>query len=115
MQALRVSTELPTEALSVEPRSEFKPVVAWAWVGGVVLAVQLYVWAKWILGPNFERVPAGPSDPPIWMQTVLIIWTGVIMAGFPVAIYHFIIKPWRTMECAASRWPHSWSRMASAT
>jgi hypothetical protein len=67
----------------------------WAWAGAAILAVQLYVWAKWITGPYFVRVPAGPSDPPAWMKTILTVWTGVIMCGLPIATYYFIIRPWR--------------------
>ena len=27
-------------------------------------------------GPNFERVPTGPSDPPMFMKAILMTWTG---------------------------------------
>jgi hypothetical protein len=95
MQALRAPTEIPAEALEARPESVFNPVQAWAWVGGLILVLQLYVWGKWITGPYFVEVPPGPSDPPTWMKTVLTVWTGVIVAGWPVAVYHFLIKPWR--------------------
>jgi hypothetical protein len=95
MQAMRSATAIPVEALEARPESSFKPVQAWAWAGGLILLIQLYVWGKWITGPYFVEVPSGPSIPPVWMQTVLVTWTGVIMLGFPVAIYFFIIKPWR--------------------
>ena len=86
--ALRQKTAIEgidPESLHAQPRASFNPVQAWALAGGAVLAVQLCVWAKWITGPNFVRVPPGPSDPPIWMKTILTIWTGVIMLGLPVA------------------------------
>ena len=95
MEALRAPVAIPTEALDARAHVTSRPVVAWAFVGGVILAVQLYVWAKWVTGPYFAPVPPGPSDPPTWMKTVLTIWTGVIVAGWPVAVYHFLIKPWR--------------------
>ena len=44
--------------------AKVKPVRIWATLGGAILAFQLYVWIRWITGPNFERVPAGASDPP---------------------------------------------------
>jgi len=96
--ALRKPSEirhLPTEALDALPRPSFQPVVAWAWAGGLILALQLFVWTMWVTGPNFVRVPPGPSDPPFWMKTILTIWTGVICLGLPVAIYYIVIKPWR--------------------
>ena len=82
--------EIQPESLDAQPRSSFKPVQAWALAGGAILAVQLYVWASWVTGPYFVRVPAGPSDPPTWMKTVLVTWTGVIMLGLPVAIYYIV-------------------------
>jgi hypothetical protein len=72
-----------------------KPIRIWAVFGGAVLLFQMYVWIRWVSGPNFERVPAGPSDPPTLMKVVLITWTVVIMAGLPVGLYYFIVRPWR--------------------
>src|SRR5262245_50665490 len=96
--ALRQRTSIQAihpESVHAQPGASSTPVEAWALAGGAVLAVQLYVWAKWVTGPYFVRVPAGPSDPPTWMKTILVIWTGVIMLGFPVALYYLVIRPWR--------------------
>ena len=92
---IRLATEVPAEAAEARAESTFTPVVAWAWAGGLLLVFQLYVWGMWITGPYFTAVPPGPSDPPTWMKTVLTVWTGVIVLGWPVAVYHFLIKPWR--------------------
>lgn len=78
----------------VEPKKA-APVKAWAVAGGIMLAFQLFVWTRWILGPNFERVPSGPSKPPHWMKVVLNTWQAV---GIPVLLllfYWFLIRPWR--------------------
>jgi len=93
--ALSATTEIPTEAVEAQAESAFNPVKAWALAGGILLVFQLYVWGKWITGPHFTPVPSGPSVPPLWMRTVLTAWTGVIVAGWPIAVYHFVIKPWR--------------------
>ncbi len=82
-------------ALGVQAQSTFKPVTAWAMLGGAVLLFQLYVWISWITGPNFVPVPQGPSEPPALMKTILIVWTSVIMCGLPVGIWYFIVRPWR--------------------
>jgi Spirocyclase AveC-like len=82
-------------ALGNRPGSTAKPVRAWAIAGGAILAFQLYVWIRWITGPYFKRVPAGPSDPPTLMKVVLLTWTAVIVLGLPVGIYYFIVRPWR--------------------
>lgn len=87
--------EIRRETLETEPSAATPPVQLWALAGGAILAVQLYVWAKWVTGPYFVRVPPGPSDPPMWMKTILTVWTGVIMCGLPIATYYFIIRPWR--------------------
>ena len=73
MQAMRAPTEVPAEALDARPESRFNPVQALAFVGGVILVFQLYVWGKWITGPYFTPVPPGPSLPPLWMRTVLTV------------------------------------------
>jgi hypothetical protein len=82
-------------ALGTQPESTVKPVRIWAIAGGAILAFQLYVWIRWITGPYFKRVPAGPSDPPTLMKVVLLTWTAVIVLGLPVGIYYFIVRPWR--------------------
>src|SRR4051794_18398325 len=70
-------------------------VAVWATIGGLWLAFIVFIWAKWITGPFFERVPAGPSEQPGWMSTLQTIWEpafAVIALGF---LYWFLVKPWR--------------------
>src|SRR5215469_8253017 len=96
--ALRRKTEtqeIRTESFGVLPQPSFGPVQGWALIGGAILAVQLYVWARWVTGPYFVRVPPGPSDPPTLMKIVLITWTTVVVIGLPISVYFFIIRPWR--------------------
>jgi Spirocyclase AveC-like len=83
-----------TASLGAQVQPKVKPVMIWATIGGAILAFQLYVWISWIAGPNFERVPAGPTDPPMFMKTILVTWTAVIIVGYPVAIYYFLVRPW---------------------
>ncbi|MGB6205385.1 spirocyclase AveC family protein [Mycobacterium sp.] len=82
-------------SLGAETQAKAKPVRTWAIIGGAILAFQLYVWIRWITGPYFKRVPTGPSDPPMFMKIVLLTWTTVIVAGLPIGIYYFIVRPWR--------------------
>jgi len=81
--------------LGIEPPSKFKAIYAWAFIGGALLIFQLYVWIKWIAGPNFESVPNGPSEPPLFMQIWLVSHAALICIGLPISIYYFIIRPWR--------------------
>ena len=46
-------------ALGAQVQPKVKPVQIWAVLGGAILVFQLYVWIRWLTGPNFERVPAG--------------------------------------------------------
>ena len=67
-------TEPPidTTKLAVPIDGKVKPVQIWATIGGALLALQIYVWIRWISGPYFERVPGGVNEPPMYMKIPLI-------------------------------------------
>jgi hypothetical protein len=77
-----------------EAALKIKPVQIWAALGGAILLLQLYVWTRWLTGPYFERVPAGPTEPPIYMKVPLIANAVVLWLGLPFALWFFIIRPW---------------------
>jgi hypothetical protein len=81
-------------ALGAEVQPSADRIKIWAVVGGAIVVLQLYVWIRWITGPYFERVPAGPSDPPIYMKIPLIANAAVLWVGLPFALWYFIIRPW---------------------
>lgn len=97
-----ISTSTPTVA---DPRSAAVPgdlaprptprVKLWAVAGGLLLLLQLYVWVRWVSGPFFTKVPQGPSDPPMYMKVPLTVNAVVLWVGLPVAVWRFIIRPWR--------------------
>src|SRR4029077_7377978 len=64
-------------------------------VGGAVLAFQIYVWIRWVSGPYFERVPAGPTELPTLMKVALIGNNIALLILLPVSIWWFLIRPWR--------------------
>ncbi len=80
--------------LGAEVQSTVKPVTIWATVGGALLVLQLYVWIRWITGPYFERVPAGPTDPPMYMKIPLMANAIVLWIALPFALWWFIVRPW---------------------
>src|SRR6478609_9316127 len=82
-------------ALGADIQSAVKPVQIWATIGGALLVLQLYVWIRWITGPYFERVPSGPSDPPMYMKAFLTMNGVIVCVGLPIAIWWFIVRPWR--------------------
>lgn len=81
--------------LGSQVQSKVKPVQIWAATGGALLVLQLYVWIRWVTGPYFQRVPAGPTDPPMYMKAFLTMNSVVVCVGLPIAIWWFIVRPWR--------------------
>lgn len=81
-------------SLGAEVQPSANRVRTWAVVGGAILLLQLYVWIRWITGPYFERVPTGPSDPPMYMKIPLMANAIVLWIGLPFALWFFIIRPW---------------------
>ncbi|MCP3812078.1 spirocyclase AveC family protein, partial [Mycobacteriaceae bacterium Msp059] len=88
-------SDLETKSAAVEVDRSVKPVQIWATVGGLLLALQLYVWISWITGPYFKRVPGGIHEPPLYMKIPLIANAVVLWVGLPFAIWWFFIRPWR--------------------
>jgi len=81
--------------LGAQVQSKVKPVQVWAAIGGALLVLQVYVWIRWITGPYFQRVPSGPSDPPMYMKAFLTMNGALMCVALPIAIWWFIIRPWR--------------------
>src|SRR5690349_11786292 len=86
---------VPDAALVDNVQTKVRPITIWAAIGGALLVLQLYVWIRWITGPYFERVPGGPTDPPLYMRAFLTFNGVLVCVGLPVAIWWFIIRPWR--------------------
>lgn len=85
----------PSEA--VKPK-EVAGVKIWAFFGFLVLAFEAYVLIKWVSGPNFKRVDAGPS--PV-SEPIKIAATTITALGFPAmlwCIWSWVVKPWRRMR-----------------
>jgi Spirocyclase AveC-like len=77
------------------PAPQSAPIKVWAFLGAVILVFQIVIWTIWIAGPNSTPVPSGRDRPPEAMK--IAIWSflsvGFIAAG--VAVYAFVIRPWR--------------------
>jgi hypothetical protein len=72
-----------------------RPVLGWAAAGAVLLAFQIFVMARWVLGPNFKSTPPGPDRLPAWQAVVFT----ALQIGVPIAavvlLYLCVIRPWR--------------------
>jgi Spirocyclase AveC-like len=71
------------------------PVKVWAFIGAVIVAFEIYVWADWIGGPYFKRVPSGPSSPPGWMKLDMIAFQIAGPIGIAALFWFVLIRPWR--------------------
>ncbi len=78
-----------------EPGRTKAPVRVWAVCGVLIAAFEIYVLAKWVTGPYFKSVPAGPTPVPEAMKVGI---TAITIFGFvvaPVLIYRYVVAPWR--------------------
>jgi hypothetical protein len=66
----------------------------WATLGVVVVAFVAYVLIKWVTGPYFKRVPAGPTHVPTWMHVELTAWQIVSIPAALLLLYRFVVRPW---------------------
>jgi hypothetical protein len=78
-----------------QPARVTPPVQWWAALGTVTVVVVAYVVIRWITGPYFKRVPAGPTHVPGWMHVELLIWQSISIPLALLLLYRFVIRPWR--------------------
>jgi hypothetical protein len=71
------------------------PVNIWAFIGALIIAFEAWVLLRWVTGPYFMRVPAGPSDPPTLMKVFLVGWQVVTIPAALGLLYWFVFRPWR--------------------
>ena len=72
-----------------------RPVLWWATVGGVLLAFQVFVLARWVFGPNFTSTDPGPDELPQWQSVIFTVLQIGVPIGALAVIYFCIIRPWR--------------------
>jgi hypothetical protein len=81
-------------SVAVEPKT-VPGVKLWGFFGALILAFEAFVLIKWVTGPNFKRVPGGPTPVP---DAIKIATTTVTVLGFPATIavlWHWVVRPWR--------------------
>lgn len=64
-------------ATHIEVR-RMRPVLWWAAIGIAAVAVQTYVYLRWITGPNFRSVPMGPDPVPQWEKVAAWLAQGAL-------------------------------------
>lgn len=79
----------------LDPAKRSKPVLVFAGIGALFLALTIYIWVAWFTSGDLTPTPDGPSELPGWLE--VSVWAQQII---PTAvalwfIFHFIVKPWR--------------------
>lgn len=69
------------------------PVHVWAAIGAVLVTLELIVLAKWVTGPNFQRVPVGADQPPQWMRFTLTTMQVAGGAAAVAVIWFLLLRP----------------------
>jgi Spirocyclase AveC-like len=76
------------------PRS-WRPVTAWAAAGGVLLAFEVVVLARWVFGPNFKSTPPGPDQISSGQQMLFTVLQVAVPLAAVAALYFWVARPWR--------------------
>lgn len=84
-----VSDGVPVES----GRRRARPVLGWAMFGVVALAVQLYIYAAWILRGHATPIGVGSDPVPGWMKVSLISQEVVFVVGGLAAVALFVVRP----------------------
>src|ERR1700722_8509722 len=76
------------------PRS-WRPVMAWAAAGAVLLVFEIVVLARWVFGPNFKSTPPGPDQISSGQQMLFTVLQVAVPLAAVVALYFWVVRPWR--------------------
>lgn len=76
------------------PRS-WRPVIAWATAGAVLLAFETVVLALWVFGPNFKSTPPGPDQISSGQQVLFTVLQIAVPLAAGVALFFWVVRPWR--------------------
>jgi hypothetical protein len=79
----------------LDARPPFVGATIWAVVGALFVVLFAYVMLRWVTGPNFRAVPAGPDIPPTWMKAVAHTIEVITIVVFAATLWHYVIRPWR--------------------
>lgn len=92
--AQKTTPRLPAVEARVRPPRTW-PVKVCAVIGALMVAFMAWILLKWVTGPYFERVPAGPDEPPDLMKAIMIFWQIVSLPAALALIYYYVIRTWR--------------------
>ncbi len=76
-------------------RRSWRPVLAWAVAGAVLLTFETVVLARWVFGPNFKSTPPGPDQIPSGQQVLFTVLQIAVPLAAVLALYFWVVRPWR--------------------
>jgi hypothetical protein len=92
---MAVEVERPAVRVEAPAEARNKPVVVWAVVGGLMLAFELFVLARWVFGDNFVRTPSGPDTVSDTTQAYYVALQVAVSAATLMLLYVWVVRPWR--------------------
>jgi hypothetical protein len=66
----------------------------WAAIGAVFLLFEVYVWAKWISGPNFKPTDPGPDPISASAYDTLVVVQAICVMAALSCVWFWIVRPW---------------------
>ena len=72
------------------------PIRWWATLGAFVIALQLYVYTRWVFSKDFKRVDSGPDKIPLSMRIVAHSFEVLVISLMFWGLYRYVVKPLRT-------------------
>jgi hypothetical protein len=73
----------------------WRPVLAWAAAGALLLVFEAVVLGRWVLGPNFKSTPPGPDQIPAGQQVLFTVLQIAVPIAALAALYFWVFRPWR--------------------
>jgi hypothetical protein len=76
-------------------RGAARPVLWWAALGAVFLAVEIALFTAWIVSGNAKPTPRGSTPVPGWMKVFDPAWEVFTVCAAALFLYYVVIRPWR--------------------
>ena len=88
-------TSIDTSEVRLEAPRSTRPVLVWAALGAIFLAIEVYALTTWIVSGDATPTPDGPTPIPTWMQVVAHGLEAVSLTAFVAMFWFVIVRPWR--------------------
>ncbi|MHB8694715.1 MAG: spirocyclase AveC family protein [Solirubrobacteraceae bacterium] len=80
---------------AVDRPARTRPVLIWAAIGGLLVAFEVFVLARWLLGANFTATKPGPDGISGATHALYVAIQIAVPLAMLVVLYVFVISPWR--------------------